>query len=619
MAVKFNLVKSQIGADMASNSSNPSTGYFGLTGDELVDATTNGYKWILESNRTIDISVANGLSGEYWYNIASVAEYLENAATIFSYYADVNFHLSGTFTNAKVAYSQGSDITLSLDGANQFFSSSSTWAIGLFPDSKYNSIYNGAPGDMYLNINSAANYLSSYEPGSQGWFLLIHEIGHTLGLKHPHDDGGTGRPTYNSLGLGSLDIDWATIMSYNDNGSWNQFSWDPATPMILDVYALQYLYGKNNDVNNGDSIFTLSSDGFYKTLWDPSGADTVDASSNLSGWTIFLPNESLSTLVDTRAGFAAPTAELSASIPRTLIWLAGDYENARGSNYADSITGNLFANVINGGSGNDDISGGDGDDFIYGEGGDDSIFGDQGNDKIDGGLGYDYALYGANKSSIVAASKNALGVTTIRTGFGTDTLTNVESVAFADGVLVIDDLIARYAPPSYKTNNGNVKASIYAGPVDFLQFELLGSSIGDIATGSISNDFINLLGGDDAANGDTGQDVLDGGVGSNFLSGGSGPDTFFLDGRNGTSTWSTITDFSAEDNVNIWGWQKDASKLILSLDNQGAEGFKGATFHYDLNGNGTIDTSITFSNLALASIPIPTAEEVAGNGYLLFA
>ncbi len=196
---------------------------------------------------------------------------------------------------------------------------------------------------------------------------------------------------------------------------------------------------------------------------------------------------------------------------------------------------------------------------------------------------------------------------------------NVEGVSFTDGYFSADDLLANYAPPAYQINSENVIASIYSGQVTFLQFEVLGSNSSDIITGVHTNDFINLLGGDDAANSGDGQDVLDGGVGSNFLTGGASPDTFFLDGRSGANTWSTITDFANEDNVNIWGWQQGTSQLILSLDNQGAEGFKGATFHYDLNGDRYIDTSITFSNLVLASLPSPSAEEIAGNGYLLFA
>ena len=43
----------------------------------------------------------------------------------------------------------------------------------------------------------------------------------------------------------SSPFDWAKIMSYNDDANWNLASLDPATPMPLDVLALQYLYGQN--------------------------------------------------------------------------------------------------------------------------------------------------------------------------------------------------------------------------------------------------------------------------------------------------------------------------------------------------------------------------------------
>jgi len=169
--------------------------------------------------------------------------------------------------------------------------------------------------------------------------------------------------------------------------------------------------------------------------------------------------------------------------------------------------------------------------------------------------------------------------------------------------------------------NYNQYSSIntYVGEVDFLQFEIFGTESQDILVGSLANDFMVLQDDDDAADGRDGMDVLDGGLGSNFLTGGAGADTFFLDGRSGARTWSTITDFSLEDSVNIWGWQQDVSSLVLAFDDQGAEGYRGATLHYDLNGDRLIDTSITFAGLTLASISTPTVEEISGNGYLLFA
>ena len=409
---------------MVTNVGNPYPAYFQPTGDGLIDATTNGYFWKVDESRTIDIALANGFDGEYWHEPAQMALWLTTVSEEISYYTNIKFNFSGFYVNPIVAASSGAEITLSADARYLLFNSSDSWALGFFPNSSVDALYPGAPGDIYINFKSEANYLPSYELGSQGWFLLLHEMGHALGLKHPHDDGGTGRPTFNSAGFGQMDTDIMTVMSYDDDAKWNYFSWDPATPMILDVYALQYLYGKNTEVNSGNDTFTLTDDNLYLTIWDPSGADAVDASKSTVGWTIYLPEESLSNLSDTRAGIAVPTRDWYSSVPQTLRWLAGDYENVIGSGYADTINGNLFANMLYGGQGND------------------TIFGAGGNDFIDGGFGIDTAKYkGTSSSYSITASPGGSGVEVLSAAEGQDTLLNVEKIQFTDGTFNIGELI----------------------------------------------------------------------------------------------------------------------------------------------------------------------------------
>jgi 2',3'-cyclic-nucleotide 2'-phosphodiesterase (5'-nucleotidase family) len=146
----------------------------------------------------------------------------------------------------------------------------------------------------------------------------------------------------------------------------------------------------------------------------------------------------------------------------------------------------------------------------------------------------------------------------------------------------------------------------YTGPVSYLQFETRGSDAGEVMNLRATNDFVNLLGGDDAANGGAGNDVLDGGTGSNFLTGGSGADVFFLDIRNpgGSPTWSTITDFTAEDELSIFGWNPAASRSFW-VASDGAEGFKGATMHIDIDGDRDIDASVTFTGVTQAQAGVP--------------
>lgn len=144
----------------------------------------------------------------------------------------------------------------------------------------------------------------------------------------------------------------------------------------------------------------------------------------------------------------------------------------------------------------------------------------------------------------------------------------------------------------------------YSGPVQDLQYQYLGTANGEVVIGTASNDFINLLGGDDAANGGSGNDVLDGGLGSNFLTGGAGSDVFFLDGRSGQTTWSTITDWETGEQLSLWGWRPGVSKATW-VDTAGATGYEGVTLHGDLNGDGTIDASVTWTGLTQAHLPTP--------------
>ena len=146
-----------------------------------------------------------------------------------------------------------------------------------------------------------------------------------------------------------------------------------------------------------------------------------------------------------------------------------------------------------------------------------------------------------------------------------------------------------------------------------------------LMTNNTTNQVVSLYGVeklqfDDAINTGAGNDIIDGGLGSNFLTGGSGNDTFFSDGReagNGAITWSTVTDFTTGTNsVNIWGYIDGTSTYQWYAD-QGTTGWTGATLHADLDGNGVIDTSMTFTGMNISEMSTPQGLEVGGNGYLL--
>ena len=159
----------------------------------------------------------------------------------------------------------------------------------------------------------------------------------------------------------------------------------------------------------------------------------------------------------------------------------------------------------------------------------------------------------------------------------------------------------------------------YEGVVNWLDFYFYGDNDRQTVSGTDYSEFMNLLGGTDAVDGRGGDDVLDGGTGSNFMTGGTGEDTFFIDGRGAANTWSTITDLTTDDAVTLWGWQNGTSQLIATQENQGASGFKGVTYFYDLDGNGEQETKLTFTGLTESDLNDPSVNTGAAVPHLSFS
>src|SRR5262249_7671753 len=91
-----------------------------------------------------------------------------------------------------------------------------------------------------------------------------------------------------------------------------------------------------------------------------------------------------------------------------------------------NATGNTLNNTLTGNAGTNKLAGGDGDDIIIGG---------AGNDTIDGGVGTDTAVFSGLASDylVTAGANGAIVVTAINGNDGTDTLSNIEWLAFSDG------------------------------------------------------------------------------------------------------------------------------------------------------------------------------------------
>ncbi|MCR9157359.1 MAG: DUF4214 domain-containing protein [Rhodobacteraceae bacterium] len=387
--------------------------------DPVIDVLVDSYVWDLSGSSTITWALADGLNPEHvWDDPASAIQTFSAALASIQQFIDVEFDYLGDFNSPVAAGQAGADIVYTLDNTEV---DDGTLAYAYYPGPEpftNPEQYATEGGDVFMNFSNELVAASSFQPGSDGFYTVIHEIGHALGLKHPFD-GSPGRPTLDELDQTLVrDLDWFTMMSYSDQYEDELERWDPATPMILDVLGLQYLYGVNTSTNAGDSTLALTSQDFYYTIWDASGTDRADASGQSEGWTIFLPDFAPSTALETLTGFALPSSQfdntLVDSAPTEMIWLMGDIENATGSRFNDWINGNEFDNNLRGGDGDDELEG-------Y-----------AGNDVIDGNGGIDLAYFsGDNSSFTMTISADAITVQDRRAdGGGTDTLRNIEIVEF---------------------------------------------------------------------------------------------------------------------------------------------------------------------------------------------
>jgi len=415
-----------------------------------VEATINGYRWNFTpgSARVLNWSV----SGSQWnHPVLQSAETQEDFKTLFSfvsYYIDARFQFLGYFESGvshlgyEVAQAAGSNLNISMayDGTTSsgqpvrdgMFTNAAQTAFCLFPSqaSDYGP-YRGAAGDTWLNWNNPFIRSLDYEVGSEGFALLLHEVLHGLGLKHPHDSGGTGRPTYADLDMPFADRQWISVMSYDRLETGGDGAYDgsmPIAPMIMDVIALQYLYGESSG-SAGDTGHDLSLylGEFYNTLWDSSGADTLDAAKLSFGVLADMgSSEATNGIRNHNVGFITTAADAVGLAvfgfnPSRWTWLWGEYENFIGSAHADTVIGNGLDNRIDGGAGAD---------LLDGAGG---------NDSLRGGAGIDTAVFLSTRAGYTVQRSGAdWRVRDISGAEGEDTLAEVERADFLDRAIALD-------------------------------------------------------------------------------------------------------------------------------------------------------------------------------------
>ena len=372
-----------------------------------------------------------------------------------------------------------------------------------------------AQGDNWFNT-------SLYDSPLFGWYsyqTIMHETGHSLGLKHGHITQAGHGIIFPALPT-SHDSQEYSVMTYrqfpgdNPTNGYNNPDY-PTTYMQDDIAALQYLYGANYGVtaHNGDTVYMWSPttgeasiDGVgqgvpyrnfvFMTIWDGGGIDTYDFANYTTDLRVDL-SPGAWTVLDTSVDHVqrANLGNDGAGGPE--YFARGNIANALIDPNNPSETLSLIENAV-GGSGHDTLLGNGIGNTLRGNDGNDQLYGLGGADTMDGGNGDDIYVVD-DVGDVAAESSNGVGS-------GYDLVFSSVSYTLGFGIedLVLEGLAANgigNTENNYVTGNSGMNV-------------LFGLDGDDILSGYEGNDTLLGGNGNDSLNGFTGDDVLDGGAGT---------------------------------------------------------------------------------------------------------
>jgi Ca2+-binding RTX toxin-like protein len=417
--------------------------------------------------------------------------------------------------------------------------------------------------------------------GTYDYMTFVHEIGHALGLKHPFDASSTNKTLLDP----TLDDVHFTVMSYNSN-----YSYQPTTPMVLDIIAIQSLYGANMAWQAGDTVYKWAANqSIFETIWDGGGNDTIDGSNQLAAVSINLNEGAYSQIGKAFIDYNNQTAINDG----LAIAYGAKIENAIGSAFNDILTGNALNNTLDGGAGADTMSGGDGVDTYYVDNVGDVVIETDASltalDRVFASI--DYTLGNNVENLILTGTGNLNG-----TGNSVNNrITGNDGNNILDGRTGADTLIGGLGNDTYIVDNVGdtiVETSTLAGEIDSVWSSVdftLSANIEALSLSGTAN--LNGTGnsGVNYINGNSGNNILDGGAGADVLNGGLGNDTYIVDNIGDTVTESS-TLASEIDTVRAsvdWTLGANLENLVLTGD---AINGTGNALDNTLTGNAAANT-----------------------------
>ncbi|MFU2325440.1 M10 family metallopeptidase C-terminal domain-containing protein [Pseudomonas sp. NFX98] len=491
-----------------------------LTGIKAVDSLISGFQW--ESSKWWVPGAATNLT--YSFTAPGISYFPTNYSADNEYkdmYALTPAQQTAV-TGALASWSAVANITFQLTSDNAFTvgdmrfggyaqldNDSAAW--GYFPSDDQSG------GDVWIGPNTND---PTPDKGSYDFMTFIHEVGHAIGLKHPFSPGGLNSITLDP----ALDDVALTVMSYN-----NSYSYLPTTPMLLDILAIQSLYGANNLWMTGNNTYSWApTQSVFETIWDAGGNDTIDGGNQLAAVRINLNEGEFSQI-----GKAFTDQNGNAFNEGLAIAFGAKIENAIGSAFDDSLIGNTLGNFLNGGAGADTMNGGAGNDtYIVDNVGDVVIENGTSLSEIDTVYAAINYTLGNNVENLIlsgAANLNATGNAL------NNMLSGNSGNNILDGGAGTDYMVGGTGNDTYIVDNVGdviVETSTLLNEIDTVLASVsytLSSNVenltltGSANTTAIGNAQNNVLTGND------GDNTINGGAGLDTMIGGKGSDAYALD------------------------------------------------------------------------------------------